>query len=444
MAGLMQRSIDRSKAQGSYTGQLSPEQMQLGLMLGASMLPGTGIAELPEAGEDFQAAWDAFQKGDLTEGGMSAIYGLLGGVDAASDGLMMAGTVLPPLAAVGAGMKALAKAGKATRDAARWAPFSKTKLNKTVEEMNEGLEVLPRAGAKAETADLTPEDLYGHTLTNFVGDRSNVGTVTKIGGQELDAPIELHGGKKYMLGDSGVWASAEQHAKPFHRIAQEAPTDTLGIMTPMGGNSGDFSHMMLDVFTRDLDFEKITKKQAKVIDTRIRKGVGVDARPSFPGIRSEGIRDHLHANAADRKAVIQMLAKREHADKLGLDVAEARHAMTDPDFLMRPNEAAGVDPLLGAAVAKIDPNQGLMATADLPNPHPTYDTAVPGDYVGGLMQQLPRSLMFPDWYQARRAGNLPMGADRRAFDTTKLAQGADQQWLDNAMMYLHRLHNGGP
>ena len=95
----------------------------MGLMTAAGFLPGAGIAELPETAQSFGKAWDLFQAGDYYGAVPPAAYGLLGGIEAAGEGLLLGAAALPPLAAPGAALKVLGRAGKVSSALKRGGPL---------------------------------------------------------------------------------------------------------------------------------------------------------------------------------------------------------------------------------------------------------------------------------------------------------------------------------
>ena len=388
-------------------------------------------------------AYDAVQAGELarhvSKGGQYAPKDVLNMVMT----LMGMGTTGAAMGGVPRGALA-ANAIPSGRTVGERAPFSKTILNYPLDEMNAGRRVLERPGLADQNMTLTPEDLHGNTLTNFVGDRTDLGTLTHIRDKKLPTPIELHGGKKYMRDGDDIWASKETHVKPFMKAAEENEFgDLIGSFSPLGGSSGDFSHMMLETLARDLDLNAIPKGMADDINHRMRTGVGIDkARPDFVGVDSNEVMGRLNSVAEDRKAMIQILAKREFADGLGLDPAEARHAITDPDLLMLPPETAAVDPMHGFSFASIDPAQGLKKTSQMDIPHPTYDTALSGQHLGGLEQKVPRSILFPDWFQGRRESGAALGKDTRSFNISNVKQKATDEWLENLNEWVRKNPGG--
>ena len=59
-----------------------------------------------------------------------------------------------------------------------------------------------------------------------------------------------------------------------------------------------------------------------------------------------------------------------------------------------------------------------------------------GQYVGGLEQQIPRDVMFSDFFAQRRARGMPTSGDEYAFQRADVVQEATPQWLENVMNYL--------
>ena len=69
--------------------------------------------------------------------------------------------------------------------------------------------------------------------------------------------------------------------------------------------------------------------------------------------------------------------------------------------------------------------------------HQSYDTIIPGDYMGGLAESLPANVMFPDafkWMQAQ--GRSPSSQLGSLMMDPKLYQKADDKWLDSVNRYL--------
>ena len=57
-----------------------------------------------------------------------------------------------------------------------------------------------------------------------------------------------------------------------------------------------------------------------------------------------------------------------------------------------------------------------------------------------MYRYVPREVMFPDFYAARRAAGTPAYRDDRAFMLTTPYQVADQKCLDGVMKYYEELN----
>jgi Fe-S-cluster formation regulator IscX/YfhJ len=67
------------------------------------------------------------------------------------------------------------------------------------------------------------------------------------------------------------------------------------------------------------------------------------------------------------------------------------------------------------------------------------NTQIGGQYLGGLDTPIPREVMFPDFFAARRVVNLPKLADDRAFSMSNVAQAANNRWLDGVRRYIESI-----
>ena len=110
------------------------------------------------------------------------------------------------------------------------------------------------------------------------------------------------------------------------------------------------------------------------------------------------------------------------------NIAYTRYAITDPLLLNEPAYSSGL------GISKLQPGADLVTNPA--TPHKTYDTQMRGQYVGGLEQSVPMGVMYPEWFNARRAIGAPASADARSFDLAKPIQRTDQQWLDGLMKYM--------
>ena len=69
--------------------------------------------------------------------------------------------------------------------------------------------------------------------------------------------------------------------------------------------------------------------------------------------------------------------------------------------------------------------------------HQSYDTIIPGDYIGGLLESLPANVMFPDTFKwMQQKGRSPSSQLGSLMMDPKLYQKADESWLEGINRYL--------
>ena len=81
---------------------------------------------------------------------------------------------------------------------------------------------------------------------------------------------------------------------------------------------------------------------------------------------------------------------------------------------------------------------GSIITDPASPAHTTYNTQLAGNYVGGFAAQPPRSVMFPSFYNERRAAGKPESSDFRSFQLNHPGQVANQEWLDSVMGWMEK------
>lgn len=276
------------------------------------------------------------------------------------------------------------------------------------------------------------EDLQGTTLIPAYGDRTYGGAMLEsIGGTKLDRPVDMQGGHDFMRDRrTGLWASEENamtpKAKFIDKLISEGK-DPRMIYTAMGGQSADFSHHMADATMGLVEQSKITKKAAKEYDNIVREKLD----PNWPGILSPKARDHLHNNMTGtlRRELWQEMDKGKW-QKMGFPhLGLARASITDPDLLT-------VDPFsAGLSIGK--PTGGGLLDLANKMPHKSYDTQIGGEYIGGLLDQVPGEMIFRDFFGSRRNAGIPSSGDQRSFMMSPYTkQLVDQQMVDEISRYL--------
>ena len=269
----------------------------------------------------------------------------------------------------------------------------------------------------------TPEDLLGKVLVPVVGDRTAVKPrgLESIQGVPLSQNIPVQGGPDYMIHHSGsgkAWASMEDAANKKQmgiiRAADETGQDPLGVYSTMALEGSNFSTPVATAMVAQLPALNIPKKHIKAFNKIIKEGVGVSQKPrsNFVGIDSPDIFNQLLGTGgfprdgagAIRLAVIEEM-KKPRWQKLGFPVYEdVLKAVTKPDLMDLTRGDSGY------AMFKGKPTK--PTTPELQ--HLSYDTAIPGEYFGGLEKSVPPEVMFPDIFSdlSRRMTKPKKGTPR--------------------------------
>ena len=287
-------------------------------------------------------------------------------------------------------------------------------------------------GDLQQSKTISIDDLQGTTLIPAYGDRTYGGAMLEeIGGTKLNTPVEMQGGHDFMRDQrTGLWASEARAMTPkaefIDKIIEEGE-DPRMVYTAMGGQSADFSHHMADATMGLIEQSKITKKSAKEYDNFVRDKLD----PNWPGILDPKARDYLHNNMTGtlRRELWQEMDK-DKWKKMGFPhLGLARVAITDPKLLT-------VDPFsAGLSIGR--PTGGGLLDLENKMPHKSYDTQIGGEYLGGLLDQVPGNLIFRDFFKTRRDAGIPTSGDQRSFMMSPYTkQLVDQQMVDEVNQYL--------
>jgi len=292
------------------------------------------------------------------------------------------------------------------------------------------------------------QDLLGQYLLPAYGDRSATGqNVLGYGNIMFDEPSRQFGGMDFArnVGNS-IW-STDRHKERYYRKARQAEeegTKANLAYTTMAGDSGDFNTMTADIWVNSLDRSKVSKKDAKEFDEKVRKvpafkdWVGVHAEP-------EEMKKYLFGLSGQAKTRLakDFLAK-GFAEKIGLPkFDEVRRAQTADELLMVPTYRSG------SMIGRVTPD---VETVGVPA-HPTYSPSgeVAGDYVGGLLTPIPDIIAFRDVADEFMddAGNfIKVGKDgnpltrsnlKYTIDAQAPMQMVDEQMLEEADFYVRSL-----
>jgi hypothetical protein len=279
-------------------------------------------------------------------------------------------------------------------------------------------------GELAPRPIVDPQSLQGSVLQPMVGDRTAAGSVlTEINGQPLARAVPLHGGPDFMraganAADGSVWAADKGQITRIARQTREL-ADTgrpiNGVYSAMGGRSGDFSTMMSDALLSQIEANGVPGNAARAFDADM-----LAYNPDWPGLRSPRLRDVLMSNGGMRTQFAQEVARARHQAAGFPEIASTRFAISEPALVGQPTGASGY------AISRVDPAGRVITDPQVP--HPSYNTQLGGlGYLGGLDTPIPREIMFPDFYAARRAAGTPASKDDRAFHADRPAPGRESE-----------------
>jgi hypothetical protein len=492
-----------------------PSRAQLG-WFGSQLLPGAGVVdasgEMPGLPTGEQSAFAAENMPSMAEnidrGGWGYLDAGLQGLGVLGDAMYAipaAGVVLGPTA--GTILKGTGATGKAIRRGIASLPFTIGDLKKIFInehppvgsiDPNTGGEVTERliqsranrfednlgkravrrreeARAANQIEDLIPQernildpnDLYGHSLVPVAGDRSGIGTITDVNGVPLSFPVKVQGGPGYpqFMGEGKGWASMKTaaHQKQMNviRAAGETGMPPLGVYTAMGREGINFSTPVALGMVGQLDFLRVPKKHISSFNAALRRGT-----PSNPGIK-----DFVGLNSPDlvpqllgnipssvsagniRKSLVEEM-KKPRWQNLGFplydDVVET---VTNPQLRLARGPAGTVNPSeTGYTIFKADPSQSTYRDPS----HLSYDTVIPGDYLGGLTGRgAPPELLFPQNFARMQEkiniAGQPLTRQQQlgSLSMESMVEPVTDELIENLSQHLNRTYgtkyaDGGP
>ena len=309
----------------------------------------------------------------------------------------------------------------------------------------------------AERTILDPNDLYGYSLVPVAGDRSGIGALTDIRGVPLSFPVAVQGGPGYPLYMSGKgkgWASMQGAANQKQMNIIQAMDETgmapLGVYTAMGREGINFSTPVVLSMVGQLDYLKIPKKQIAAFNSAVKKGT--PANPGikdFVGLNSPDLVSQLTGEMASsvssgniRKAVVEEM-KKPRWQNLGFPVYEdVVEVVTDP-ALRIPRGPKGT---LNPAETGYSIFEGAPSKPTFQDPyHLSYDTVIPGDYLGGLPGRgVPPEIMFPQNFarmaEKTNVAGKPLTRQQQlgSLAMEPMVEPVTDELIENLAQYLNR------
>lgn len=317
--------------------------------------------------------------------------------------------------------------------------------------------------AKSPTVDL--QNLIGRTAKLMPGDMTMAGKeITHVMGVKLKNPVRMQGGKDFpaekISKELGVvWASDPAVISGYAKQARENP-GLLGVYTAMGARGGDFSHHVADVLvdmtkqakkwlpeSKVADFnEQIKNMKVKKFDPETGKETISTPFTDFPGITSSKIEKYMYSpgKGAARKAIADTMEKSSFRDAGFPDVTAVRQIVSDPSMSSRVNDPSGRLAPTGGRIVELDENPMLPMSGEgnIPEFHKTYRQAITGTDLGGLSVPVPRILMAPDFFAARRAGGKAPSSDRRSAEISNVLQVIRPEIADDVDVFQDYFNRG--
>lgn len=399
--------------------------------IGAGFVPVVGTAQ---AGRDFERAR---RDGDK-----------LGMVLSAAGMIPIAGGAARAANKARKGAEA-AKEGMTAAEKAWMTRMEKVARNKGVqhrEAMRQGDTVVDDVVTMNPRTIITPEDLFGKVGVQVQGDRSRAGAVIRaLRGIPLDDVVKLEGGPAYAqlakeMNTGGGWASMKGAAagkqKQFDRAAEMTGRDPVGVYSAMGLEGVNFATPVAEAMIKQLRLLRPNKAALTSADKEIRRFA-----PEFVGLQSPDAlaqvlgKDRFPMEGAGqvRKAIVDTLRKAEYQNQGFPVYDDIIDAVTQHELKDAPIGASGF------TMFRAKPGAGVIEKGDVKMPHGSYDTVIPGEYIGGLAQSVPPEVMFPKIYERQKAlGRNPQQIHRSLQVNNQDFEVFDQQWLDNIMEYLRK------
>jgi hypothetical protein len=251
-------------------------------------------------------------------------------------------------------------------------------------------------GAPPQPKEISIFDLEGQPFILGMADRtSGSGRLLGIDDVDFDIPVENFGGQDYMFRNPGLlWASDKGPVSAMmNRASAMSPASMLGgkiedpLFLPfrMAPSGGDFATMTTDVM---LTYARnnMTKKAIRSANKDIKA-----IFPSFRGVEDPTSMQQLAGASGNVRKAVQQILDKKYRTEGGLNLGQARLAVTDP------NQYTAMDLGLGN-VGRINATSSPIADSM----HPTYSRAIPGEGLGVLKEKdISAFELLPELVQSR-------------------------------------------
>jgi hypothetical protein len=242
----------------------------------------------------------------------------------------------------------------------------------------------------------------GSRLISIIGDRTQADKILRsVNETPLANEVILHGGPRFgqgklAQGKEDFWASQDKAAQGVqNRIDAAAERakgkPVIGVYTAMSAKDSDmYAKHFAESLIEQYPFTGMTGKQVDAFNKEFRKKY-----PQFAGVDNPEFVDQIMANTEMRKAFVNEHLKKKNIEKFNIpDGLATRHAITVPELRDVPTGLAGY------SVGEMKPGMALEKGSYLE--HPTYNTVIPGRYMGGLEIMHDYRDLFPEATQRMR------------------------------------------
>jgi hypothetical protein len=177
--------------------------------------------------------------------------------------------------------------------------------------------------------------------------------------------------------------------------------------------------------------------------------------PDFPGLDSPELKDWLDKTFERRNVFVSKMGKQREQDAGFPDITALRRAVQDPELRGLPKEGAPIgdtgrklyENYGGQAIGEIFPldrfaksrpkvQDDLLRGSTTWLDNRTYPIRLSGEYEGGFDQPVPRSILFRDYIEGKRAAGKDPSKDYRGIQISPKSQVVDQQLIDEASKFI--------
>ena len=290
---------------------------------------------------------------------------------------------------------------------------------------------------------VTPEQMVKEeaAIIPLVGDRAAAGRyLTHVGENELETPVRLTGGARYMDAnynpvspdESAAWESGAGRISALAAQAGragEGGRPVYGMYVAGSGTNTDFNVMGANALLQQIPFSKITKKSEKAFDQAMKEGSkAFPPIPNWPGIRSPLAQEMIldKSNGILRTKLFGTMGKEEFQSMGFPEVPGTRKAIIEPELLDVPTNQAGF------RMARMDTSGRIIEDPIIPSDYPK---AWAGQVAGKFDEPTDYKDIWQTHHEARRlmGDKAPASGDYYSFSRAHPIQYADQEWLDKLL-----------